>query len=181
MSIFDEAQQLEELAVIAKSLVKYSISLQPGLYFERSSGWWVPPVNLNFVGFKFCWTDVLSITINVYGNPEEQFQHDDFSVRKSKFNYSKCQVFDENQLMAASVCIWRAHQLFHRPREIESSVLTLTDEGETAARDWLRPRPLQNSQPGSNVMPWPDQTSLWYDEVREFMKINKINDYPVVS
>jgi hypothetical protein len=131
MSIFDEAQQLEELAVIAKSLVKYAISLQPGLYFERSSGWWVPPVNLNFVGFQFRWTDVLSITINLYGNPEEQFQHDDVSVRKSKFNYSKCQVFDENQLMAASVCIWRAHQLFYRPRKIESSVLTLTDEGET--------------------------------------------------
>ena len=181
MGILDEAQQLEELAVIAKSLVKYAISLQPGLYFERSSGWWVPPVDLNFVGFQFRWTHVLSITINLYGNPEEQFQHDDVSVRKSKFNYSKCQVFDEKQLMAASVCIWRAHQLFYRPRRIESSVLTLTDEVESVSGAWLRPRPQQNPHTDGNDMPWPDQTSLWYNEVREFIKINKINDYPVVS
>lgn len=137
MSILDEAQQLEELAVIAKSLVKYAISLQPGLYFERSSDWWLPPLDLNFVGFQFRWTDDLSITVNLYGNPQEQFQHDDVSVRKSRFNYSKCQVFDEKQLMAASVCIWRAHQLFYRPRKIESGILTLTDQIETVSRDWL--------------------------------------------
>lgn len=179
MSIFDEAQQLEELAVIAKSLVKYAISLQPGLYFERSSDWWVPPLDQNFVGFQFRWIDDLSITINLYGNPEEQFQHEDVSVRKSKFNFSKCQVFDEKQLMAASVCVWRAHQLFYRPRKIESSMLTLTDEIETVSANWLRPRP--NRQTTGDSTAWPNQTSLWYDEVREFMKANKVNDYPVVS
>ena len=34
MSIFNEVQQLEELAVIGKALIKYAISIEPGLVFR---------------------------------------------------------------------------------------------------------------------------------------------------
>ena len=138
MSIFNEVQQLEELAVIGKALVKYAISIEPGLVFERQDSWWIPPVERNFVGFQFQWSDTLSIRLSLYGPPEEQFQQDDLIVRKSRFNYSKCRLTDENQLMAATVCIWRAHQLFHRERSIETGGLVLVDQAQPAAAENVR-------------------------------------------
>ncbi|MDH3538079.1 MAG: hypothetical protein OER87_20220, partial [Gammaproteobacteria bacterium] len=109
MSIFNEVQQLEELAVIGKALIKYASRIEPGLVFERQGGWWLPAIEKNFVGFQFRWSDALSITLSLYGTPEEQFKQDDLIIRKAKFNYCKCIVTDASQLMAASVCIWRAH------------------------------------------------------------------------
>ncbi len=180
MSIFNEAQQLEELSVIAKALVKYAVSLEPGLYFERQDGWWLPVIEKNFVGFQFKWSDTLSITLSLYGSPEEQFRQDDVIIKKGKFNFSKCRITDENQLMAATVCIWRAHQLFHRERGIETGALLLVDEAETEHTDWLRPRPRESSLPG-HEQPTRNETQEWYNEVRDFMKKNKIIDSSIIA
>ena len=141
MGIFNEVQQLEELAVIGKALIKYASSIEPGLMFERQGGWWLPAIEKNFVGFQFQWSDALSITLNLYGTPEEQFKQDDLIIRKAKFNYSRCILTDESQLMAASVCIWRAHQLFHRERQVETGSLLLLDDTAGQYAEWLRPRP----------------------------------------
>lgn len=180
MSIFNEVQQLEELTVIGKALIKYAISIEPGLVFERQGGWWLPTIEKNFVGFQFQWTDMLSITLSLYGSPEEQFKQKDLIIKKGKFNYSKCRVTDENQLMAASVCIWRANQLFHRERPIESGALLMVDEAETGHVDWLRPRPRETSINGCEH-PSMTETSKWYKEVRDFMKKNKIIDSSIIA
>ena len=180
MSIFDEAQQLEELAVIAKALIKYAASIEPGLHFERQNGWWLPVIEKNFVGFQFQWTDMLSITMNLYGSPDEQFKQDGLIVKKSKFNYSKCRVTSENQLMAATVCIWRAHQLFHRERGVETGALLLLDEAESGHGDWLRPRPMEKDADGEDYTA-PNEIAEWYDEVRDFMKKNKIIDSSIIA
>ena len=140
MSIFNEVQQLEELTVIGKALVKYAVSIEPGLVFKRQGSWWIPPVERNFVGFQFQWTDGLSIRLSLYGSPDEQFQQDDLIVRKSRFNYSKCRLTDENQLMAATVCIWRAHQLFYRERSVENGALVLIDEAHPLNAERMRTR-----------------------------------------
>jgi len=42
MSIFNEVQQLEHLTVIGKSLIKYAMSIEPGIVFERKADWWTP-------------------------------------------------------------------------------------------------------------------------------------------
>ena len=180
MSIFNEAQQLEELSVIAKALVKYAVSIEPGLYFERQDGWWLPVIEKNFVGFQFKWSDTLSITLSLYGSHEEQFRQDDLIIKKSKFNFSKCRITDESQLMAATVCIWRAHQLFHRERGVETGALLLVDEAETEHTDWLRPRPRESSIAGQD-QPTPRETQEWYNEVRDFMKKNKIIDSSIIA
>jgi len=140
MSIFNEVQQLEELAVIGKALIKYAVSIEPGLVFERQDGWWLPSIEKNFIGFQFQWTEMVGITMSLYGSPDEQFKQNDLIIRKGRFNYSKCRLTDENQLMAATVCTWRAHQLFHKERHIETGGLRLVDEAETEHPDWLRPR-----------------------------------------
>jgi len=180
MSIFNEVQQLEELTVIGKALVKYAISLEPGLHFERQDGWWIPVIDKNFVGFQFQWSDTLSIALSLYGSPDEQFKQEELMLRKGKFNYSKCRVTDANQLMAATVSIWRAHRLFHRERSIESGALLLLDEAEIERSDWLRPRPREPriKDPASLA---PTETSKWYDEVRAFMKKNKIIDSSIIA
>ncbi|MGD2172035.1 MAG: hypothetical protein PVI79_00525 [Gammaproteobacteria bacterium] len=180
MSIFNEVQQLEELAAIGKALVKYANSIEPGLVFERQGGWWLPPIEKNFVGFQFQWTEMLSITLSLYGSPEEQFRQDDLIIKKGKFNYSKCRITDENQLMPASVCIWRAHKLFHQERHIESGALLLVDEKENERSDWLRPRPTEEQLEGSQAS-LQSETGRWYDEVRAFMKKNKIIDSSIIA
>ena len=180
MSIFNEAQQLEELAVIGKALIKYATSIEPGLVFERQGGWWLPSIEKNFIGFQFQWTDMLSITLSLYGSPTEQFQQDDLIIKKGKFNYSKCRITDENQLMPASVCIWRAHQLFHQERQIESGALVLVDENENDYSDWLRPRPTQD-QADSSQASLQSETDRWYTEVRDFMKKNRIIDSSIIA
>lgn len=180
MSIFNEVQQLEELTVIGKALIKYAISLEPGLVFERQDGWWLPSIEKNFIGFHFKWTDMLSITLSLYGSQDEQFKQDDLIINKGKFNYCKCHLTDENQLMAATVCIWRAHQLFHRERNIESGRLILLDEVETGRGDWLRPRPRESGLNGCKH-PGQRETSEWYDEVRDFMKKNRIIDSSIIA
>ena len=141
MRIFNEVQQLEELAVIGKALIKYAVSLEPGLYFERQDGWWLPPIDKNFIGFQFHWSDTLSITLNLYGSPEEQLQQDDLILKSGRFNFSRCRLTEESQLMAATVCIWRAHQLFHLERHVETGSLRLIDDEQTRFEGWLRPRP----------------------------------------
>ena len=130
MSIFNEAQQLEELAVIGKALIKYAISIEPGLVFERHDGWWLPSIEKNFIGFRFHWSDMVSINLSLYGSPDEQFKQDDLIIKKGKFNYSKTLLTAESQLMAATVCAWRAHQLFYKERQIETGGLRLVDEVE---------------------------------------------------
>ena len=173
MSIYNEVQQLEELTVIGKALIKYAISIEPGLVFERQGGWWLPAIEKNFVGFQFQWTDMLSITLSLYGTPEEQF-------KKSKFNYCRCRITDESQLMPASVCIWRAHKLFHQDRQIESGALLLFDERDAGHKDWLRPRPTQEQANASSTS-LQNETNRWYDEVRDFMKKNKIIDSSIIT
>ena len=180
MSIYNEAQQLEELSVIAKALIKYTTSLEPGLYFERQDGWWLPLIEKNFIGFRFQWTDTLGITMNLYGSVEEQFRHDDLVIKKGKFNYSRCRVTDESQLMPATVAIWRAHQLFHAPRKIETGRLRLVDEAETEHSDWLRPRPKESGISGHDLNGL-TATREWYDEVRDFMKKNKLIDSSIIT
>ena len=179
MSIYNEAQQLEELSVIAKALIKYAGSLEPGLYFERQDGWWLPLIEKNFIGFRFQWTETISITLNLYGAVEEQFKHDDLVIKKGKFNYSRCRITDEGQLMPATVCIWRAHQLFHSPRKIETGRLSLVDEVEAEHTDWLRPRPEVSAQSGTEQTAI-TETREWYDEVRDFMKKNRIIDSSII-
>jgi len=156
MSIFNEVQQLEELAVIGKALIRYAVSIEPGLAFERQDGWWLPSIERNFIGFRFHWSDMVSITLSLYGSPDEQFRQDDLIIKKGRFNYSKTLITDENQLMAATVCTWRAHQLFHRERHIETGGLILVDEVEaeqqaaSASRDLDNQRP-QISMPARNL------------------------------
>lgn len=156
MSIFNEVQQLEELAVIGKALIKYAVSIEPGLVFERQDGWWLPTIEKNFIGFRFHWSDMVSITLSLYGSPDEQFRQDDLIIKQGKFNYSKTLLTDENQLMAATVCTWRAHQLFHQERHIETGGLILVDEVEaehlpaTASRGFENQRP-QISQPARKL------------------------------
>ncbi|MDH3761638.1 MAG: hypothetical protein OEU50_11705 [Gammaproteobacteria bacterium] len=158
MTIFNEVQQLEELTVIGKALIKYAISIEPGLVFERHDGWWLPPMEKNFIGFQFQWTDMISITLSLYGSPTEQFKQDDLTIRKGKFNYSKCRLTDDYQLMAATVCIWRAHQLFHKERHVETGGLLLLDEAQAEDTDWTRSRH-QEPRPES-------QKYLWLSELR---------------
>ena len=180
MSIYNEVQQLEELTVIGKALIKYAISIEPGLVFERQGGWWLPAIEKNFVGFQFQWTDMLSITLSLYGTPEEQFRQDELPIKKSKFNYCRCRITDESQLMPASVCIWRAHKLFHQDRQIESGALLLLDERDAGHKDWLRPRPTQEQANASSTS-LQNETNRWYDEVRDFMKKNKIIDSSIIT
>jgi len=180
MRIYNEVQQLEELTVIGKALVKYAISIEPGLVFDRQDGWWLPPIERNFVGFRFQWSDMLSITLSLYGSPEEQFRQDDLVVRKSRFNYSKCRLTDENQLMAATVCIWRAHQLFHRERPVETGGLVLIDEAETGLMEWLKPRP-EKSRINDQAHPCLAETTKWSDETRDPIKKNRILDSSIIA
>ena len=172
MRIFNEVQQLEELTVIGKALVKYAISLEPGLFFERQDGWWLPPIDKNFIGFQFHWSDTLSITLNLYGSPEEQLQQDELILKSGRFNYSRCRLTEESQLMAATVCIWRAHQLFHRERHIETGCLRLIDDEQTRFESWLRPRPSESA--GIGQTPYSRETIKWYEEVRDFMQRNRV-------
>ena len=180
MSIFNEVQQLEHLTVIGKSLIKYAMSIEPGIVFKRDVDWWLPDGEQNFVGFQFQWTTSLSITISLYGMPHEQFKQDDLVIRKGKFNNSECRITDANQLMAASVCIWRAHQLFHQGSGRNAGALLLADEVKTVNKNWLRPRPddVVDMDCGN---PYLKDTSNWYSEVRDFMKKNKIIDSSLIA
>lgn len=180
MSIFNEVQQLEHLTVIGKSLIKYATSIEPGIVFKRKVDWWLPDNEQNFVGFQFQWTNALSITLSLYGMPHEQFKQDDLAIKKGKFNNSECRITDENQLMAASVCIWRAHQLFHQGSGRNAGALLLADEVKTVNKNWLRPRPdeVMNMDCGN---PYLKDTSNWYSEVRDFMKKNKIIDSSLIA
>ena len=180
MGIFNEVQQLEELAVIGKALIKYASSIEPGLMFERQGGWWLPAIEKNFVGFQFQWSDALSITLNLYGTPEEQFKQDDLIIRKAKFNYSRCILTDERQLMAASVCIWRAHQLFHRERQVETGSLLLLDDTAAQYSEWLRPRPRASKSRGYEHAD-PAETGKWFEEVRDFLKKNNLVDSSIIA
>lgn len=179
MSIFDEAQQLEHLTVIAKSLIKYSMSLEPGIVFERHRNWWLSNPEKNFVGFQFHWSNEVSITLSLYGAPEEQFRQNDLAVKRAKFDYSICRITEEFQLMPATVCIWRAHQLFHQKRSRESGALLLLDENEASRDDWLRPRPGFPSYDTGEITV--TETTEWYDEVKDFMKRNKILDSSIFA
>jgi hypothetical protein len=180
MSIFDEVQQLEHLAVIGKSLIKYAMSIEPGVVFARKADWWMPHGDQDFVGFQFQWTNALSITISLYGMPQEQFQQDDLMIKQGLFNNSECRVIDENQLMAASVCIWRAHQLFNQGSARKSSALLLTDEVKPVNKNWLRPRPDEVTTMDYGN-PYLRDTSKWYSEVRDFMRKNKIIDSSLIA
>ena len=180
MSIFNEVQQLEHLAVIGKSLIKYATSIEPGIVFERKADWWIPQGDLDFVGFQFQWTDALSITISLFGMPQEQFKQDDLVIKKGMCNNSECRITDENQLMAASVCIWRAHQLFHKGSGRNNGALLLSDEVKTVNRNWLRPRPDEITTMNCSN-PYLADTSNWYGEVRDFMKKNKIIDSSLIA
>jgi hypothetical protein len=180
MSIFDEVQQLEHLTVIGKSLIKYAMSIEPGIVFERKIDWWIPHGDQDFVGFQFQWTNALSITINLHGMPQEQFKQDDLVIKKGRFNNSECRVTDENQLMAASVCIWRAHQLFHQGSARNSGALFLADEVKTVNKNWLRPRPDEVATMDCGN-PYLIETSKWYSEVRDFMRKNKIIDSSLIA
>ena len=151
MSIFNEVQQLEELAVIGKALIKYAISIEPGLVFERQDGWWLPSIERNFIGFRFHWSDMVSITLSLYGSPDEQFKQDDLIIKQGKFNYSKTLLTDECQLMAATVCTWRAHQLFHKERHIETGGLILIDEVEAEHQAVTASRGLENRRPQTSM------------------------------
>ncbi len=179
MSIFDEAQQLEEMAVIAKSLVKYAISLEPGTVFERHRGWWLATPEHNFVGFRFRWSEQISIDLSLRGEPDEQFRQDGLIVRPSRFGYSRCNVTAEDQLMLASVCIWRAHHLFHMDRSREVGALLFADEHQVAREGWLRPRP-NATDPDGNYTVTRAETTAWYRDVKEFMKANRLMDPSVV-
>ena len=180
MSIFNEVQQLEHLTVIGKSLIKYATSIEPGIVFKRKVDWWLPDDEQNFVGFQFQWTNTLSITLSLYGMPYEQFKQDDLVIKKGKFNNSECRITDEHQLMAASVCIWRAHQLFHQGSGRNAGALLLADEVKTVNKNWLRPRPDEvTSMDCGN--PYLRDTSNWYSEVRDFMKKNKIIDSSLIA
>jgi hypothetical protein len=180
MSIFDEAQQLEHLAVIGKSLVKYAMSLQPGMVFERKSGGWLPKSESSFVGFQFQWSNNVSIILTLHGLPEEQFVQNDLALKKGGYNSSRCRITKVSQLMAASVCIWRAHTLFNQERSHESGKLMLIDETETNVSDWLRPRPddVTDDDPS---LPNVAETREWYSEVKNFMKKNKLIDSSIMS
>ncbi|MEM7563352.1 MAG: hypothetical protein AAF353_09920 [Pseudomonadota bacterium] len=175
MSIFDEAQQIEHLAVIGKSLVKYAMSLEPGLVFERKSGGWLPKGDSNFVGFQFQWTNSVSIVLTLYGLPEEQFDQTDLELKKGGYNSSRCRITKVSQLMAASVCIWRAHTLYHQERNQESGKLMLIDETETDISNWLRPRP-EEATDDDPSLPNANETKAWYNEVKHFMKKNRLID-----
>lgn len=180
MSIFDEAQQLEELTVIAKSLVRYATALEPGIVFERQRDWWLATPEHNFVGFRFRWSGQVAIDLSLCGEPGEQFTQTDLVIKRARFGYSRCTVTHADQLMPASVCIWRAHRLFHRERHIETGALRLLDDAENERGDWLRPRPREtkrNHQAGAT----PSETSQWYDEVRDFMKKNRIVDSSIIA
>ncbi len=179
MSILDEAQQLEELTVIAKSLIRYAVSLEPGIVFERHRGWWLATPEHNFVGFRFRWSGQVSIDLSLRGEPDEQFRQTGLIVRPARFGYSRCTVGGEDQLMAASVCIWRAHQLFHMDRSREVGALLLADEHEIARDGWLRPRP-DAANPGDNYTVTRAETTAWYRDVKEFMKANRLMDPSVL-
>ena len=43
----------------------------------------------------------MSIVLNWYGTPEEQFKQDDQPIDSTKFNGSICHLAEENQLMVA--------------------------------------------------------------------------------
>jgi len=180
MSIFNEVQQLEHLTVIGKSLIKYATSIEPGIVFKRKVDWWLPDDEQNFIGFRFQWTNALSITLSLYGMPHEQFKQDDLVIKKGKFNNSECRITDESQLMAASVCIWRAHQLFHQGSGRNAGALLLADEVKTVNKNWLHPRPdeVMSMDCGN---PYLRDTSNWYSEVRDFMKKNKIIDSSLIA
>ena len=181
MSIFDEAQQVEHLTVIAKSLVKYAMSLEPGIVFERHGNWWLSTPETNFVGFQFHWSNTVSITLSLYGAPDEQFKQDDLGIKRAKFDYSICRITEEYQLMAATVCIWRAHQLFHAPREKVAGNLELVDEADSSRENWLRPRPGLPSYDDDTTEITVSETTEWYDEVKAFMKRNKILDSSIFA
>ena len=175
MSILDEAQQLEELTVIAKSLIRYASSLEPGIVFERQRDWWLETPEHNFVGFRFRWSGQVSIDLSLRGEPDEQVRQADLIVRPARFGYSRCTVTSEDQLMAASVCIWRAHQLFHMDRSREAGALLLADEHEVGRDGWLRPRP-DGADPDGSYTVTRAETTAWYREVKEFMKTNRLMD-----
>ena len=180
MSILNEVQQLEHLAVMGKSLIKYAMSIEPGIVFERKDEWWMPQDDQAFIGFQFQWTDALSIIVSLHGMPHEQFKQDDLVIKKGKLDNSECRITDENQLMAASVCIWRAHQLFNQGSSRKAGALLLADEVKTVNKNWLRPRPDEViSMDCGN--PYLMDTRDWYSEVRDFMKKNKIIDSSLIT
>lgn len=179
MSIFNEAQQLEHLTVIAKSLIRYAISLEPGVVFERHGNWWLSTPDQNYVGFQFHWSSRVSITLNLFGPPESQFRQDGLPILGTKFSRSICHITEESQLMAATVSIWRAHQLFHGAKESGGGALLLLEESESSRSGWLRPRPgLVKSDQGPISV---SETTEWYNEVKAFMRKNKIIDSSIFA
>ena len=94
---------------------------------------------------------MVSINLSLYGSPEEQFKQDDLIIKQGKFNYSKTLLTDENQLMAATVCTWRAHQLFHRERHIETGGLILLDEVEAEHQAASASRGLEIQRPQTSM------------------------------
>ncbi len=178
MSIFNEVQQMEHLTVIGKALINYAISIEPGLVFERNSVGWVPNDERNFVGFRFQWTDSLCITLSLFGLPDEHFVQEDLDIKKGKCANSLCRITDNGQLMAASVSIWRAHQLFLQGSNRDRRALLLIDELKPvppAHGHWQQSQPevAVNNVPGEVVTEaGPD----WFEEVNGLMRAHKVTD-----
>ena len=94
---------------------------------------------------------MVSITLSLYGSPDEQFKQDDLIIKKGKFNYSKTMLTAESQLMAATVCAWRAHQLFYKERHIETGGLRLVDEVESEQLAVTAARGPENQRPQAST------------------------------
>ena len=168
----------KKMAVIGKALINYAISIEPGLVFERNSVGWVPNDERNFVGFRFQWTNSLSITLSLFGLPDEHFVQDDLDIKKGKCKNSLCRITDNGQLMAASVSIWRAHQLFIQGSNRERRALLLVDELKPGLGDhgkWL-PATTAEGNAIEQLNQMRQSAPDWYDEVREMIGVSKINE-----
>ena len=178
MSIFNEVQQMEHLTVIGKALINYAISIEPGLVFERNSVGWVPNDERNFVGFRFQWTDSLCITLSLFGLPDEHFVQDDLDIKKGKCANSLCRITDSGQLMAASVSIWRAHQLFLQGSNRDRRALLLINElkpAPPAHGQWMSASATTAANGGPDDRVSPAETD-WFEEVNGLMRPHKLTD-----
>lgn len=170
MSIYDELRSLEHLSSIGSALVRYAISLEPGLEFQQHDGRWVPSNSKNFVTFEFHWKRTLNIRISLRGYPEEHCHRSELEIKAGMSGYSECVINSEKQLMPASIAIWRAHQLFVRGRDRERNKLSLVEGVDTSTEGWLPPRP---KDPGFWCgTPFLMEVTEWYSKVEEYAKNN---------
>ena len=110
----EELARLGQLAPIAKALVDYAKSLEPGSRFVRKGRRWV--CEPNFVAFEVHAARSRHVTFNVSGRPHLFDKSPALPLSRARSSYSQFQLRTPRQLAAAASYIATA-LLLHKHRK----------------------------------------------------------------